>query len=582
MTGNAWLQLFSLVTLVVLAAWPLGKYMTRVFTMERATGWLRPLGSIESIVYRIARVDASHETGWTQYALAMLLFNLTGILFLYALQRHQDILPLNPMSMGRISPDSSFNTAISFASNTNWQAYAGEATMSYFTQMAGLAVQNFLSAATGIAIAVAVTRGFARREARTIGNFWRDLTRTTVYILLPLSMVVALVQVQQGTPQTFSASRHVLLLDSVRHDDGTTTTEQVVAVGPVASQMAIKHLGTNGGGFFNANSSHPFENPTPFTNLLQMVSILVIGAAICFVFGRMVGNVRQGWAILVAMTILFLAFSVVAMTQEVAGNPRLVELAGSSPAFTGSAAGNMEGKEVRFGPAASALFATVTTAASSGAVNAMHDSMTPMGGLVPLVLMQLGEVVFGGVGSGFYGVIAFAVLAVFVAGLMVGRTPEYVGKKIGAYDMKMVSLAILVTPLLVLIGTAIAVVVEPGTAGILNPGAHGFTEVLYAFSSAANNNGSAFAGLSTNTPFYNVALGVAMFLGRFLVAISLLALAGSLASKKVAPAGPGTLPTHGPLFVVLLSFVILVVGALTFLPAVALGPVVEHLALHHG
>ncbi len=580
MTGNSWLQLGLYVGLLLALSWPLGAFMHRVYTMERAPGWLRPLSLLERSIYRIARVDAERETTWKEYAKAMLVFNGLGLLLLYALQRMQGILPLNPMGLGAVPPDTSLNTAISFTSNTNWQGYGGESTMSYLTQMLGLTVQNFMSAATGMAIAVALIRGFARRQTDKIGNFWQDLTRSTVYVLLPLALIVAVVLVSQGTVQTLAPYPHASLLEPHRGSDATIVSEQIIAVGPAASQIAIKQIGTNGGGFFNANSSHPFENPTPISNLLEMLAILAIGAAFCHVFGRMIGDRRQGIALLTAMTVLFAGFCLLAISSEQAGNPRLDSLGASSPASPEQAGGNMEGKETRFGIANSAIWATATTAASNGSVNSMHDSFTPLGGLVPMVLIQLGEVVFGGVGSGLYGMLAFAVVAVFIAGLMVGRTPEYVGKKIGAFDMKMVSISILVTPMLVLTGTAAACLLGPGKAAILNPGAHGFSEMLYAMSSAANNNGSAFAGLSANVPFYNVALGVAMYFGRYFIAVPLLALAGSLAMKKTVPAGAGTLPTHGPLFITLLSSVVLVLGALTFLPALALGPIVEHLILH--
>jgi K+-transporting ATPase ATPase A chain len=577
MAPASWLQCGLYLSLLLGLSWPLGWYMTRVYTMARATRWLRPLEMLERAVYRICRVDAETETDWRHYATAMLVVNGAGLILLYVLQRLQHLLPLNPMRLGPVSPDSSFNTAVSFATNTNWQGYAGESTLSYFTQMLGMTVQNFVSAATGMAIAVALIRGFARRQTDRIGNFWRDLTRSTVYVLLPLSIVVALALVSQGTPQTLSPYAHARLLQSAA--DPTGASEQVIALGPAASQIAVKQLGTNGGGFFNANSSHPFENPTPLSNLVEMLSILLIPAAFCHVFGRMIGDRRQGAALLVTMTLLFAAFALLAIHSEQAGNPRLDALGATSAPGPLMPGGNMEGKEVRFGIVDSALWATATAAASNGSVNSMHDSFTPLGGLVLLVMIQLSEVVFGGVGSGLYGMLAFALVAVFLAGLMVGRTPEYVSKKIGAFDMKMVSIAILVTPLLVLVGTAVACVTGSGKAGVLNPGAHGFSEILYAFSSAANNNGSAFAGLAADTPFYNTALGIVIFLGRFFVAIPILALAGSLAMKKSVPAGPGTLPTHGPLFVTLLSSVVLIVGALTFVPALALGPLVEHLML---
>jgi len=536
--------------------------------------------------------------GWKTYALTMLIFNLAGVLAVYALQRLQGVLPLNPAGLGAVSPDSSFNTAVSFATNTNWQGYGGETTMSYLTQMLALTVQNFVSAATGMAVAAALIRGFARRSAETIGNFWVDLTRTTLYILLPLSLVFALVLVSQGVVQTFGPYAKVAVVQPTEYDepvtdkDGkpvldekgqaktkkSTLTEQVIAVGPAASQIAIKQLGTNGGGFFNVNSAHPFENPTPLSNFLELLAILQISAALCYTFGVMVGDTRQGWAVLAAMTVIFVALLVVCVVAEQNGHV-FVKQGVDHTASALQAGGNMEGKEVRFGIATSALWASATTSASNGSVNAMHDSFTPIGGLVPMWLIQLGEVVYGGVGSGLYGMLMFAIIAVFVAGLMVGRTPEYLGKKIESYEMKMSSLVILITPALVLIGTSIGVVTEAGKAGIANPGMHGFSEILYAFSSASNNNGSAFAGLSANTPFYNTALGLCMLFGRYWLAVPVLAIAGALARKKIVPVGAGTLPTHTPLFVGLLVGVVLLVGALTFVPALALGPIVEHLTL---
>jgi K+-transporting ATPase ATPase A chain len=536
--------------------------------------------------------------GWKTYAAAMLFFNLFGLLAVYLVQRLQGVLPLNPAGMGAVSPDSSFNTAVSFATNTNWQGYGGESTMSYLTQMLALTVQNFLSAATGMAVVVALIRGFARRSAQTIGNFWVDVTRTTVYILLPLSFVVALILVSQGMVQTFGPYAKAAVLQPTQYDepvtdkDGkpvvddkgqprtkkSTLTEQVIAMGPVASQIAIKQLGTNGGGYFNVNSAHPYENPTPLSNFVEVLSILLIAAALCYTFGVMVGDTRQGWAVLAAMTVIFVALLLTCVVSEQRG-ATLVQQGVDHTASALSSGGNMEGKEVRFGIANSALWATATTAASNGSVNSMHDSYTPIGGLVPMWLIQLGEVVFGGVGSGLYGMLMFAIIAVFVAGLMVGRTPEYLGKKIESYEMKMSSLVILITPALVLIGTSIGVVTAAGNAGIANPGIHGFSEVLYAFSSASNNNGSAFAGLSANTPFYNTALGFAMLLGRYWLAVPVLAIAGALARKKLVPASAGTLPTHTPLFVGLLVGVVILVGALTFVPALALGPIVEHLTL---
>lgn len=594
MSASAWMQLGGFLVVLLALAWPLARWIHAV--ME---GRIAGLARLEAGLLRLAGVRADAEQGWLRYALGLLLFNALGVLAVYALQRLQHLLPLNPQGLGAVSPDSAFNTAISFVTNTNWQGYGGETTMSYLTQMLALTVQNFLSAATGIAVVVAFVRGFARHGAQAIGNVWADLTRATLWVLLPLSLVFALVLAGLGVVQTFKPYQEVTTVE-VQHwqeprlgadgqplqgadgqpvmDDKSGQT-QTLAVGPVASQLAIKMLGTNGGGFFNANSAHPFENPTAVTNAMQMLSIFLIPAALCFVLGRQVGDMRQGWALLGAMTVLFVVAVVVATGAEQAGNPRLAALGVDATASATQPGGNMEGKEARFGIEASSLFAVITTAASCGAVNAMHDSFTPLGGAVPMVLMQLGEVVFGGVGSGLYGMLVFAILAVFVAGLMIGRTPEYFGKKIEAYEMKMVSLAILLTPLAVLVGTAVAVVAEPGKAGIAAPGAHGFSEVLYALSSAANNNGSAFAGLSANTPFYNVLLGLAMWIGRFGVIVPVLAMAGSLAAKKRLAPGEGTLPTHGPLFVVLLIGSVLLVGLLNYVPALALGPVVEHLIL---
>jgi K+-transporting ATPase ATPase A chain len=564
MDPHAWALLGLYLTLLALMAWPLGRWLAALCE-GRLPGWLLRL---EMPLLRAAGVPRATAMGWRQYALALLAFNALGALALYAVQRLQGWLPLNPAAMGPVSPDSAFNTAISFASNTNWQGYAGETTMSHLTQMLGLTVQNFLSAASGIAVAFTLVRGFAARGeavARGVGNFWVDLLRITLWLLLPLSCALALFLVAQGTVQSLAASIEVQPL----HGAGV----QAIATGPVASQEAIKMLGTNGGGFFNANSAHPFENPTALSNLVQMLAIFWIPAALCFAFGRVVGDIRQGWALLAAMTALFVAAVAVTTWAEAAGNPLMAAL-GTDPT-----AGNLEGKELRFGVATSALFAVITTAASCGAVIAMHDAFTPLGGMVPMVLMQLGEVVFGGVGSGLYGMLVFAVLAVFIAGLMIGRTPEYLGKKIEVREMKLIALAILVTPLLVLLGTALAVGTDAGRAGIANPGAHGFSEILYALSSAANNNGSAFAGLSANTPFYNALLGVAMWLGRFGVIVPVLALAGALSDKQRLPVTAGTMPTHGPLFVGLLIGTVLLVGLLNYVPALALGPVVEHLVL---
>lgn len=572
MTPHAWL-LLGLFLLVLLAlVKPLGAYIAEVMEGHPILA-LRLGGPIESVIYRLCGVRRDEEMGWLPYALALVLFNALGVLAVYALQRLQLWLPLNPQQLANVSPDSSFNTAVSFVTNTNWQGYAGETTMSYLTQMLALTVQNFLSAATGIVVAIALMRGFARHTAHNIGNAWVDLTRITLYVLLPLALAFAVVLVSQGVIQNFAAYQDVTTLEHAT---------QTLAMGPVASQEAIKMLGTNGGGFFNANSAHPFENPTPLTNFLQMLAIFLIPGALCYTFGRMVGDTRQGWAVLAAMTVLFVVMAVGAITFEQQGNPLFAAAGVDQAASATQAGGNMEGKETRFGIADSGLFATITTAASCGAVIAMHDSFTPLGGMVPLVLMQLGEVVFGGVGSGLYGLLVFAIMAVFIAGLMIGRTPEYLGKKIEVYEMKMTSIAILVTPLLVLGGTAIAVMTVSGRAGIFNPGAHGFSEVLYAFTSAGNNNGSAFAGLSANTPFYNVMLAIAMWFGRLAVIVPVLAMAGSLAAKKRIAVSAGTMPTHGPLFVTLLIGTVLLVGLLNYVPALALGPVVEHFMLWAG
>lgn len=569
MTAHSWLLLGLFLAALLVAIRPLGAYIADV--MEGRSNWVSRLGGpVENRLYRLCGIRCDEEMPWLTYALALILFNALGVLFLYGLQRLQLWLPLNPQQMVNVSPDSAFNTAISFVTNTNWQGYSGEATMGYLVQMLGLAGQNFLSAATGIVVAIALIRGLARHTAKAIGNVWVDLTRATLYILLPLSFIFAFFLVSQGVIQNFDAYKEVATVE---------TGTQTLAMGPVASQEAIKMLGTNGGGFFNANSAHPFENPTPLSNFIQMLAIFLIPGALCFTFGNIVGDRRQGWAVLAAMLVLFVGFAVAAMHFEQQGNPKLAALGVDQQVSTTQAGGNMEGKETRFGIADSALFATITTAASCGAVNAMHDSFTPMGGAVPLIMIQLGEVVFGGVGSGLYGMLIFAILAVFIAGLMIGRTPEYLGKKIEAFEMKMTSLAILVTPMLVLIGTAVAVMTEAGRAGIANPGAHGFSEILYALSSAANNNGSAFAGLSANTPFYNVLLAFVMWFGRFGIIVPVLAIAGSLAAKKRLEVTSGTLPTHGPLFVVLLIGTVLLVGLLNYVPALALGPVVEHLVL---
>ena len=564
MTLPGWIQILIFCAIVLALVKPLGSYMTRVFKGERT--FLSPvLAPVERGLYALAGTHEREEQHSSAYAAALLLFNLAGLLLLYALQRFQGLLPLNPDGMSAVAPDLAFNTAVSFVTNTNWQGYGGESTMSYLTQMLGLTVQNFVSAATGIAIAVALIRGFARASAKSVGSFWVDLTRATLYILLPLCVVLTLAYVALGIPQTFDAAVTATTLEGA---------QQTIARGPVASQVAIKMLGTNGGGFFNANAAHPFENPDAISNLVQMVSIFAIGAALTNVFGRMVGNERQGWAILTAMGVMFVAGVIVCYWAEAAGNPLVQSL--------GLQGGNLEGKEMRFGIPLSALFAVVTTAASCGAVNAMHGSFTALGGLIPLVNMELGEVIIGGVGAGFYGIVLFVVLAIFVAGLMVGRTPEYLGKKIEAREVKMAMLAILCLPAGMLIFTAIAVVLPGAVASTGNSGPHGFSEILYAYTSAAANNGSAFASLSANTLWYNVTLGITMLVGRFLVIIPALAIAGSLAAKKSVPASAGTFPTDGPLFVGLLVGVILIVGGLTFFPALAVGPIVEHLAMLAG
>lgn len=599
MNATAWGLLALFLVLLGLLAWPLGRGLAALVA-QQVPGWMQ---RVEAPLYRLAGVQPQASMSWRDYAVGLLAFNALGAVVVYVLQRVQGSLPLNPEGLGAVSPDSAFNTAISFVTNTNWQGYGGESTMGYLTQMLGLAVQNFFSAATGIAVAFALIRGFAAsaevRQAGmqgrfgAIGNVWADLTRTTLWVLVPISFALALFFVSQGVVQSLDGYQQVTTLESTRYQvpqvgaDGqpvrdaagnpltqeARTQTQTLALGPVASQEAIKLLGTNGGGFFNANSAHPYENPTAWSNLVQMLAIFLVPTALCFAFGRAVGDVRQGWAVLAAMTVIFVVAVVAVTAAERAGNPLLTAL-GVDPGM-----GNMEGKELRFGITATALFTAVTTAASCGAVVAMHDSFTPLGGMVPLALMQLGEVVFGGAGSGLYGMLVFAVLAVFIAGLMIGRTPEYLGKKIEVFEMKLVSVVILVTPLLVLLGTAVAVVATQGRAGVANPGAHGFSEILYAFTSAANNNGSAFAGLSANTPFYNAMLGVAMWLGRFAVIVPVLAMAGALAGKPRLPVTAGTLPTHGPLFVVLLVGTVVMVGLLNYVPALALGPVVEHLVL---
>ncbi|WP_269506126.1 potassium-transporting ATPase subunit KdpA [Burkholderia sp. IMCC1007] len=600
MNANNLLQTLLFIVVLLAAAVPVARYLTAV--MDGSSRVVRVFGPLERALYRVAGVDAGTEMNWKQYTIATIAFNALGVLFLYGLLRLQGFLPGNPQQFGAMTPDGAFNTAVSFVANTNWQDYTPEQTVSYLTQMLGLTVQNFLSAATGIVVVIALIRGFARHTAQTIGNFWVDLTRVTMYVLVPMSVVIAALLMSQGVLQNMKAYQDVPVLQTstyaapkldaqgnpVKDDKGnavtvpTPLTKQTLAMGPVASQEAIKMLGTNGGGFFNANSAHPYENPTPFANFIEIFAILIIPAALCLVFGRMIGDRRQGIAVLAAMTVAFAVATVIEVNAEQGGNPTLAALHVDQSAGALQPGGNMEGKETRFGIAQTGIFTVATTAASCGAVDAMHDSLTPIGGLVPMLLMQLGEVVFGGVGSGLYGMLVFALLAVFVAGLMIGRTPEYVGKKIESYEMKMVSIVVLLTPLLVLVGTSIAVLADAGKAGIANPGPHGFSEILYAFSSAANNNGSAFAGLTVGTPFYNWMTAIAMWFGRFGTIVPVLAIAGSLAAKKRIAVTSGTLPTHGPLFVVLLLGTVLLVGALTYVPALALGPGVEHLMMWLG
>jgi K+-transporting ATPase ATPase A chain len=592
----AFITVFFLLLLVSVK--PFGLYIANV--MEGRPIWpLRVGAGFENLIYKLCGVDPTAQMGWKKYAVALVVFNALGALAVYALQRLQVWLPLNPQQFANVSADSSFNTAVSFITNTNWQGYSGEATMSYLTQMAGLAVQNFLSAASGIVVAIALIRGFARHSASTIGNVWADLTRSTLYILLPLSVLLALLLVGQGVVQNFRAYQDVTTIESVTYQnpkvdaagnplkdsagnpitETQTTQKQTLPMGPMASQEAIKELGTNGGGFVNANSAHPYENPTAISNFLEMFAILLIPMSLTYTFGRMAGDTRQGWAVFAAMAILFVPLLGLAVHSEQQGNPLIAKLGVDQTASLMQPGGNMEGKESRFGIGASALFATITTVTSCGAVNSMHDSFTPLGGLVPLFNMQLGEVVFGGVGSGIYSMLIFAIVGVFIAGLMIGRTPEYLGKKIEAFEIKMSSIAILVMPFIVLTGTAVAVSIASGKAAVANPGAHGFSEILYAFSSAGNNNGSAFAGISANTPFYNIGLGLVMWLGRYWPIVAVLAIAGSLAAKKRVPVTAGTMLTYGPTFVVLLIGTVLLVGALTFVPALALGPIVEHLTL---
>jgi K+-transporting ATPase ATPase A chain len=572
MTFNGWLQIALFAVLVVLLTKPMGGYMTRVFAGERTL--LRPvLRPIELGIYKMCGVEENEEQHWVGYAIAMLAFSFAGFVIMYGIQRLQNVLPLNPQGQDAVSPDLAFNTSVSFMTNTNWQSYVPETTMSYLTQMTALTVHNFVSAATGIALAIALIRGFARRSAQTIGNFWVDLTRCVLYLLLPISVIVGLVLIWQGTPENLHAYTAVATLDGGK---------QLIAQGPVASQEVIKMLGTNGGGFMNANSAHPFENPNALTNLIQMLLIFSIGAGLTNVFGRMVGSQRQGWAIFAVMGALFLAGVVTVYTAEAPGNPAFAALQVDQAPRALQSGGNMEGKEVRFGIANSALFTTVTTDASCGAINNMHDSLLPLAGMVPMVNIMLGEIIFGGVGSGLYGMLLFVVVAMFVAGLMVGRTPEYLGKKLEAKEVKMAMLAILILPLSILGFTALAVVLPVGTGAMANAGPHGFSEALYAYTSATGNNGSAFAGLSANVPFWNDTLGLAMFIGRFLMIVPMLAIAGSLARKKIVPVSAGTFPTDSPLFVGLVVGVIAITGGLIYFPAVSLGPVVEHFAMHAG
>lgn len=578
MIGNAFLQCALYCVLLVGLGIPLGVYMARVYEGQSKLG-NRLFGPLERFIYRVARVPADVDMSWKRYAFAVLIFNLFGALLVYKLQRLQGLLPLNPAHLGAVSPAVAFNTAVSFATNTNWQTYGGETTMSYFTQMAALTVQNFVSAATGMAVLVALVRGIVRRSTDGIGSFWIDVTRSITHILLPLSVVLALLLVSQGVVQTFAPYKEVNLLHPFAANDSTTVTTQTLALGPAASQIAVKQLGTNGGGFYNVNSAHPFENATPFSNLLEVLAILLIPAALCFTFGAMVRDRRQGWAVLAAMFIIFVPLLYIAVHSEQTPNPVLTRLGADATPGLLQPGGNMEGKEVRFGITNSALWATATTAASNGSVNSMHDSFMPLGGLVPMWLMQLGEVVFGGVGSGLYGMLMFAIVAVFIAGLMVGRTPEYLGKKIEAYEMKMASLAVLVPLFAVLVGTALACVMPETQKAIANQGVHGFSEILYAFSSSSNNNGSAFAGLTASGMFYATAQGITMLMGRYWIIVPVLAIAGSLARKKYVPPSAGTLPTHTPLFVFLLVGVVIIIGALTFFPALALGPIVEHLQM---
>ncbi len=574
---NGWLQIIFYFAVLFVCVKPLGLYMANVYEGE-TTFMTRALGWLEHGFYRLTGIDPQQEMSWKTYALHLLVFSFVSVLVVYGWLRLQTMLPLNPAKMSEVLPHLSFNTAVSFVTNINWQSYGGESTLSYWSQMGALTVQNFLSAAVGMAVVIALIRGFVRRNTATLGNFWTDLTRGTIYILLPLSCVFAVILASQGVVQNFKPYVDAQLLETTTNDQGEAVTKQTIASGPVASQIAIKQLGTNGGGFFNANAAHPFENPTPLANFLEALAILLIPAALCYTFGRMIRDTRQGWALLITMLIILIPLVLMCMDQEQGGNPHFAALNIDQIASQLQPGGNMEGKESRFGIVNSTLWAAVTTAASNGSVNAMHDSFTPLGGLVPMFLMQCSEVVFGGVGSGLYGMLMFVLIGVFIAGLMVGRTPEYLGKKIQSFEIKMASIAILVTPLVVLIGAAIAALAAAGKAGILNPGVQGFSEILYAFTSAGNNNGSAFGGLTANTSFYNIALAIAMLVGRFWIIIPVLAIAGSLATKNTAPPSSGTLATHTPLFVALLIGVIIMVGVLTYAPAFALGPIAEHFA----
>ena len=578
MNWNILVQTTLFLATIILLVKPLGTYMAYIYEGKPCgiNEWFSP---IERWIYRVCGVRQDTGMDWKTYAVALMLFNIIGIVAVYFIQRFQAHLPINPVGLPAVPADLSFNTAVSFATNTNWQSYGGESTLSYFTQMLALTVQNFLSAATGMSILIAFIRGFIQKQADTLGNFWVDMTRSTLYILLPLSLILAVILVSQGVVQNFNPSSKTTLLQVTKDADGKVISEQMIAQGPAASQIAIKQLGTNGGGFFNVNSAHPFENPTPLSNWLEMLAILIIAAALCYTFGYMVRDRRQGWSLLAAMLVIFIPCLLICAHFEQKGNPLFNKLGVNQLSSATQPGGNMEGKEARFGIASSAIWAVSTTAASNGSVNSMHDSYMPLGGLIPIWLMQLGEVIFGGVGSGLYGMLAFVIVAVFISGLMIGRTPEYLGKKIESYEMKMAALILLIPHMCVLIGTAISVVLPLGKQAIFNPGPHGFSEVLYAFTSAGNNNGSAFAGLSTNNIFYNIVLGLAMFFSRYWLIIPTLAIAGSLAKKKIVPQSQGTLPTHTPLFVFFLVMVILIVGALTFFPALALGPIVEHLML---